>query len=95
MLRQLRFRWEDFALAPQLGSAVAFPGIELNFNNEGKSLMHNNATLAGDAATNLLLAGKRGVPAGGWPGGSYTASVKVTRDGKTVIEQQSEPIPFD
>ena len=24
--------------------------VELNFNNEGKSLMHNNATLAGDAA---------------------------------------------
>ena len=69
--------------------------VELNFNNEGKSLMHNTATIAGDAATNLLLAGKRGVPAGGWPEGSYTASVKVTRDSKTVIEQQSEPMPFD
>src|SRR5688572_1211868 len=34
LLRQLRFRWEDFALAPQLGSSIAFPGIELNFNNE-------------------------------------------------------------
>lgn len=34
LLRQLRFRWEDFALAPQLGSAVAFPGVELNFNND-------------------------------------------------------------
>jgi phytoene dehydrogenase-like protein len=34
LLRQLRFRWEDFALAPQLGSAIAFPGVELNFTND-------------------------------------------------------------
>ncbi len=33
LLRQLRFQWDDFALAPQLGSAVAFPGVTLNFNN--------------------------------------------------------------
>ncbi len=34
LLRQLRFRWEDFALAPQAGSAVAFPGVTLRFNND-------------------------------------------------------------
>jgi phytoene dehydrogenase-like protein len=34
LLRQLRFRWEDFALAPQLGSAIVFPGIQLRFNND-------------------------------------------------------------
>ena len=34
LLRQLRFRWDDFALAPQLGSAIAFPGVELNFTND-------------------------------------------------------------
>lgn len=34
LLRQLRFKWEDFALAPQLGSAVAFPGVRLNFDND-------------------------------------------------------------
>ncbi len=33
LLRQLRFAWEDFALSPQLGSAVAFPGVTLNFTN--------------------------------------------------------------
>jgi len=38
LLRQLRFRWEDFALAPQLGSKVAFPGVELNFDNDIKLL---------------------------------------------------------
>lgn len=34
LLKQLRFRWEDFQLAPQAGSAVAFPGVTLNFNND-------------------------------------------------------------
>jgi phytoene dehydrogenase-like protein len=33
LLRQLRFQWEDFALAPQIGSAIAFPGVELRFGN--------------------------------------------------------------
>jgi phytoene dehydrogenase-like protein len=33
ILRQLRFKWEDFALAPQIGSTIAFPGIELHFGN--------------------------------------------------------------
>ena len=34
LLRQLRFRWEDFALAPQAGSSIAFPGVVLRFNND-------------------------------------------------------------
>lgn len=34
LLRQLRFSWDDFQLRPQLGSAVVFPGVELNFNND-------------------------------------------------------------
>jgi phytoene dehydrogenase-like protein len=34
LLRQLRFRWEDFALSPQIGSAVAFPDVRLNFGND-------------------------------------------------------------
>lgn len=33
LLRQLRFNWEDFALAPQIGSSIAFPGVELQFGN--------------------------------------------------------------
>jgi phytoene dehydrogenase-like protein len=36
LLRQLRMAWDDLALAPQIGSAVAFPGIELKFNNDPK-----------------------------------------------------------
>ncbi len=34
LLRQLRFRWEDFELSPQVGSAIAFPGARLGFTND-------------------------------------------------------------
>ena len=33
LLRQLRFRWEDFALAPQIGSEIAFPDVRIAFGN--------------------------------------------------------------
>ncbi len=33
ILRQLRFKWEDFALAPQKYSRIAFPSASLLFNN--------------------------------------------------------------
>ncbi len=57
--------------------------------------MGNSETLAEDRERFLLQAGKRGVPAGGWPDGSYQATVKITRDGKTLVEQASAPIPFE
>jgi phytoene dehydrogenase-like protein len=34
LLRQLRFSWDDFELAPQTGSRVDFPGKSLRFNND-------------------------------------------------------------
>lgn len=34
LLRQLRFKWEDFELSPQVGSAIAFPNVRLGFNND-------------------------------------------------------------
>ena len=34
ILRQLRFKWEDFALAPQKGSKIAFPSAVLRFDND-------------------------------------------------------------
>src|SRR5262245_63391271 len=34
LLRQLRLSWDDFALAPQLGSAIAFPSTRLAFSND-------------------------------------------------------------
>jgi len=33
LLRQLRFQWDDFALAPQIGSSIVFPGVQLHFGN--------------------------------------------------------------
>ncbi|GHT27484.1 phytoene dehydrogenase [Planctomycetales bacterium] len=33
LLRHLRLTWDELALVPQIGSAVAFPGVLLNFNN--------------------------------------------------------------
>ncbi len=34
LLRQLRLAWEDFALAPQIGSSIVFPGVRLDFHND-------------------------------------------------------------
>ena len=34
LLRQLRLRWDDFNLAPQIGSKVVFPGKMLRFDND-------------------------------------------------------------
>jgi phytoene dehydrogenase-like protein len=34
ILRQLRFKWDDFALAPQKGSRVVFPQTNLRFDND-------------------------------------------------------------
>lgn len=38
LLRQLRFRWDDFAISPQLGSEIAFPGVRLRFDNDPETL---------------------------------------------------------
>jgi hypothetical protein len=70
--------------------------VEISLSNEEKPLLSNSETLADDKQTFMLLAGKRGVPAGGWPQEwKYSAAVKITRDGKTLIEQSSPPIPFE
>jgi len=34
LLRQLRLRWDDFSLAPQVGSSIVFPGVQMDFNND-------------------------------------------------------------
>lgn len=34
LLRQLRLTWDDFALAPQVGSRIAFPSATLDFTND-------------------------------------------------------------
>lgn len=69
--------------------------VEIALVKGDQSLLHNTETLAEDQASYLLQAGKRGVPAGGWPDGSYHASLKVMRDGKPIIDQSTQPIPFE
>ncbi len=70
--------------------------VEISLSTEEKPLLSNSETLAEDKQTFMLLAGKRGVPAGGWPSEwKYFAAVKITRDGKTLMEQSTPPIPFE
>jgi hypothetical protein len=69
--------------------------VEVALFNEDRSLLHNTQTLGEDQAKLLLQAGKRGVPAGGWPEGTYHAKLTITRDGKTLIEQSSKQVPFE
>ena len=69
--------------------------VEIALLNGDKSLLHNTETLAEDQASYLLQAGKRGVPAGGWPEGDYHAELKITRDGKPLIEQSTTPVVFE
>ena len=44
ILRQLRFKWEDFSLAPQRGSRIAFPGVDIRFDNDLELLRSEIAT---------------------------------------------------
>ena len=69
--------------------------VEIALVNDGRSLLHNAQTLTEDQAKLLLQAGKRGVPAGGWPEGTYHAELKITRGGKTLIEESSKPTAFE
>jgi hypothetical protein len=69
--------------------------VEISLDLRDKPLLRNTQTLAEDQARLLLQAGKRGVPAGGWPEGTYHAELKMTRDGKPLISESSKPIPFD
>jgi hypothetical protein len=69
--------------------------VEISLDLGDKPLLRNTQTLAEDQARLLLQAGKRGVPVGGWPEGTYHAELKITRDGKPLISESSKPIPFD
>lgn len=70
--------------------------VEVSLANGEGALISNSETLPADAETYLLQAGKRAVPAGGWPQEwKYSARVKITREGKTLVEQSTDPIPFE
>jgi len=70
--------------------------VEITLSNTDEALLINSETLAEDRAIYLLQAGKRGVPAGGWPSEwRYFAKLRIIRDGKPLIEQATTPIPFE
>ncbi|MGB6345965.1 MAG: hypothetical protein WBF40_01235 [Methyloceanibacter sp.] len=69
--------------------------VEISLNLGDKSLLHNTQELSQDQPSLLLQAGKRGVPAGGWPEGTYHAEAKIMRDGKPLISGTSTPMAFD
>ena len=81
-----------YGLAQELKKGDA---VEIALVKDGTPLLRNSETLTEDQERYLLQAGKRGVPAGGWPDGKYQAALKITRDGKTLIEQSSTAIPFE
>ncbi|PHS11330.1 MAG: phytoene dehydrogenase [Blastopirellula sp.] len=57
LLRQLRFKWEEFSLSPQLGSRIAFPDTSLAFDNDLellKSEIRDKFPGQEDAFDNLL-----------------------------------------
>jgi phytoene dehydrogenase-like protein len=53
LLRQLRFQWEDFALSPQIGSTIAFPGVTLQFDNDFELLCSQVAETFPDQIDNF------------------------------------------
>lgn len=53
LLRQLRFRLEDFAIAPQLGSEIAFPSVRLKFDNSERTIRDEVAWAFPHAADNF------------------------------------------
>jgi hypothetical protein len=69
--------------------------VEIALVNGDRPLLRNTQTLSEDQASFLLQVGKRGVPAGGWPEGTYHAELTILRDGKAVIEQTSTPMAFE
>ena len=64
--------------------------VDITLNKDDQSLMRNTETLAEDKPNAILLVGKKGVPAGGWPEGSYSAEVKVSRERQDTARREVE-----
>lgn len=60
--------------------------VQVALIKDGVVVQNNSDTLDHTKAQMLLFAGKKAPPTG-WPKGSYKASAKVSRGGKTVIEE--------
>jgi Peptidase family M23 len=68
--------------------------IELKLMRGDEILMDNSEMLDRNKAQFMLFAGKK-TPQGGWPKGSYTGTVTVTRAGKPVISETTPPLVFE
>ncbi|MBM3543670.1 MAG: M23 family metallopeptidase [Alphaproteobacteria bacterium] len=68
--------------------------IALKLMRGDEVLVDNSETLDRNKAQMMLFAGKK-APQGGWPKGSYTGTVMVTRGGKPVISETTPPLVFD
>jgi hypothetical protein len=68
--------------------------IAVSLKKDGEAVAENAATLDRDKAQYMLFANKK-TPAGGWPAGTYTGEAKITREGKDVIAETSEPVTFN
>jgi phytoene dehydrogenase-like protein len=53
LLRQLRMRWDDLSLVPQIGSRIVFPGVSLRFDNESETLRGEIAEAFPDQVDNF------------------------------------------
>jgi hypothetical protein len=60
--------------------------VQIALIKDGAVVQNNSATLDHSKAQFMLFAGKK-APEAGWPIGSYKAAAKVSRGGRTVIEE--------
>jgi hypothetical protein len=60
--------------------------LEVGLLKDGAPLAENSVTLDHAKAQYMLFAGKKRPP-GGWTSGTYSAVVKILRDGKPVIDE--------
>jgi hypothetical protein len=63
-------------------------------SDKGGDILHSQETEQADKARTVLMAGRLGVPGGGWDPVKYYVWVTVTRDGKVVLDDKTTPIKF-
>jgi hypothetical protein len=60
--------------------------VQIALIKDGAVVQNNSATLDHSKAQYMLFAGRK-APEAGWPNGSYKTAAKVSRGGRTVIEE--------
>jgi hypothetical protein len=62
--------------------------VQIALIKDGAVVENNSATLDHSKAQYLLFAGRK-APEAGWPSGNYKAAAKVSRGGRTVLEENA------